>query len=83
MAPLPQLLTVTVTSNTQELQAGLRFAGEHYLFLGGHYMSLSKILLILALICFILDALAGRMKFRAPFGLLPGGLALWVASILF
>jgi hypothetical protein len=46
-------------------------------------MSLSKILLILALICFILDALAGRMKFRAPFGLLPGGLALWVASILF
>jgi hypothetical protein len=46
-------------------------------------MSLSKIFLILALICFVLDALAGRMKFRAPFGLLPGGLAFWVLSLLF
>ncbi len=46
-------------------------------------MSLSKILLIIALICFILDALAGRMKFRAPFGLLPGGLAFLTASYLF
>ena len=46
-------------------------------------MTLSKILLIIALICFILDALAGRMKFRAPFGLLPGGLAFWVASLIF
>jgi len=46
-------------------------------------MSLSKILLIVALICFILDAVAGRMKFRAPFGLLPGGLAFLTASFLF
>ena len=46
-------------------------------------MSPSKILLIIALICFILDAIAGRMKFKAPFGLLPGGLAFWVASKLF
>jgi hypothetical protein len=46
-------------------------------------MSLSKILLIVALICFILDAVAGRMKFRAPFGLLPGGLAFLTASYLF
>jgi hypothetical protein len=46
-------------------------------------MSLSKILLIIALICFILDAIAGRMKFKAPFSLLPGGLAFWVASQLF
>jgi hypothetical protein len=46
-------------------------------------MSLSKILQIIALICFILDAVSGRMKFRAPFGLLPGGLAFWVASIVF
>ena len=46
-------------------------------------MSLSKILVIIALICFILDALAGRMKFRAPFGLLAGGLAFLTASQLF
>ena len=46
-------------------------------------MSLSKIFLIVALICFILDALAGRMMFRAPFGLLPGGLAFLTASLLF
>lgn len=46
-------------------------------------MSLSKLFLIAALICFVLDAIASRMKFRAPFGLLPGGLAFWVASLLF
>ena len=46
-------------------------------------MSLSKIFLIVALICFILDALAGRMKFRAPFGLMAGGLAFLTASQLF
>ena len=46
-------------------------------------MSLSKICLIIALICFILDALAGRMKFRAPLGLLAGGLAFLTASQLF
>jgi len=41
-----------------------------------------QILLIIALICFIVDALASRMKFRAPFGLLPGGLAFLTASYL-
>ncbi len=46
-------------------------------------MSLSKILVIIALVCFVLDALAGRLKFRAPFGLLPGGLAFLTASFLF
>lgn len=46
-------------------------------------MSLSKIFLIIALICFIIDALAGRMKFRAPFSLLPGGLAFFTAAALF
>jgi hypothetical protein len=45
-------------------------------------MSLSKIFLIVALICFILDAVAGRMKFRAPFSLLPGGLAFLTAAQL-
>ena len=46
-------------------------------------MPLSKIFLFIALICFILDAVAGRMKFRAPFGLLPAGLAFLTASYLF
>jgi hypothetical protein len=46
-------------------------------------MSLKTILLIIALICFIVDALGSRMKFRAPFGLLPGGLASLTASLLF
>ena len=46
-------------------------------------MSLKTIFLIIALICFVIDALAGRMKFRAPFGLLPGGLAFLTASFLF
>ena len=46
-------------------------------------MSLKTIFLIIALICFVIDALAGRMKFRAPFGLLPGGLAFLTASYLF
>jgi hypothetical protein len=46
-------------------------------------MSLKTILLIVALICFIVDALGSRMKFKAPFGLLPGGLAFLTASFLF
>lgn len=43
-------------------------------------MSLHTILLILALICFILEALASRMRFRAPFGLMGAGLALLTAG---
>lgn len=46
-------------------------------------MSLSKLLLIIALICFILEALGSRMRFRAPFGLLGAGLAFLTASFLF
>ena len=46
-------------------------------------MSLSKLLLIIALICFILEALGSRMRFRAPFGLLGAGLAFFAASFLF
>lgn len=46
-------------------------------------MPLRTILLIIALICFILDALGNRMKFRAPFGLLAGGLAFLTAAFLF
>jgi hypothetical protein len=45
-------------------------------------MGIKTILLILALICFIVDALAHRMKFRAPFSLLPGGLAFLSAYFL-
>ena len=45
-------------------------------------MSVKTILLIIALICFIIDALGSRMKFRAPFGLLAGGLAFLTASFL-
>ncbi|HEY9288642.1 MAG TPA: hypothetical protein VIT43_11545 [Candidatus Dormibacteraeota bacterium] len=46
-------------------------------------MSLSKLLLIIALICFVLEALGSRMRFRAPFGLLGAGLAFLTASFLF
>lgn len=46
-------------------------------------MSLKTILLIIALICFIVDALGSRTKFKAPFALLPGGLAFLTASFLF
>jgi hypothetical protein len=46
-------------------------------------MSLKTILLIIALICFVVDALGSRMKMRAPFGLLPGGLAFLTAAFLF
>jgi len=46
-------------------------------------MSLKTILLIIALICFVVDALGSRMKMRPPFGLLPGGLAFLTAYFLF
>ena len=46
-------------------------------------MSLKTLLLILALICFGLEALGSRMRFRAPFGLLGAGLAFLTASFLF
>jgi len=46
-------------------------------------MSLSKIFLILALICFVLEALGSRMKIKLGFDLLGAGLALLTASYLF
>lgn len=46
-------------------------------------MSLSKIFLILALICFILEALGSRVKIRLGFGLIGAGLAFLTASYLF
>jgi hypothetical protein len=46
-------------------------------------LSLSKILLIVALICFILEALSGRIKMKFGFGLLGAGLAFLTASYLF
>jgi hypothetical protein len=46
-------------------------------------MSLPKLFLIVALICFILEALGSRIKMRAPFGLLGAGLAFLTASYLF
>jgi hypothetical protein len=46
-------------------------------------MSLKTILLIIALICFILEALGSRMKIKLGFGLLGAGLAFLTASFLF
>jgi hypothetical protein len=46
-------------------------------------MSLHTLLWIIALICFILEALGSRMKLRAPFGLLGAGLAFLTAGFLF
>jgi hypothetical protein len=46
-------------------------------------MALKTIFLIIALICFVIDALGSRMKFRAPFSLIPGGLAFFTAAWLF
>lgn len=46
-------------------------------------MSIKTLLLVIALICFILEALGSRMRFRAPFGLLGAGLAFLTASFLF
>jgi hypothetical protein len=46
-------------------------------------LSLSKIFLIIALICFVLEALGNRTGFKSPFGLLGAGLAFLTASFLF
>jgi len=46
-------------------------------------MSLSKLFLIVALICFILEALGSRIKIKLGFGLLGAGLAFLTASYLF
>ncbi|HEX3628999.1 MAG TPA: hypothetical protein VHW91_00895 [Candidatus Dormibacteraeota bacterium] len=46
-------------------------------------MSLSKLFLVIALICFILEAIGSRMSFKAPFGLLGAGLAFLTAAFLF
>lgn len=46
-------------------------------------MSIKTILLVIALICFIIEALGSRMRFRAPFGLLGAGLAFFTAAFLF
>jgi hypothetical protein len=46
-------------------------------------LSLSKIFLIVALICFILEALGNRVGFKTPFGLLGAGLAFLTAAQLF
>jgi hypothetical protein len=49
---------------------------------GIHRMSLSKILLLIAVILFILDALGSRFKMRMGFGVLAAGLACFAASFL-
>jgi hypothetical protein len=46
-------------------------------------LSLKTILLVIALICFIIEALGSRVRFRAPFGLLGAGLAFLTAAFLF
>ena len=46
-------------------------------------MSLKTILLVIALICFIVEALGSRVRFRAPVGLLGAGLAFLTAAFLF
>ena len=46
-------------------------------------MSLKTILLVIALICFILEAIGSRVRFRAPVGLLGAGLAFLTAAFLF
>lgn len=46
-------------------------------------MSISKILLIIAVILFILEALGGRLKIRLGFGVIAAGLACFAASFLF
>ena len=46
-------------------------------------LNLHSLLLIIALICFIIEALGSRVRFRAPFGLLGAGLAFLTAAFLF
>ena len=45
-------------------------------------MALKTIFIILALVCFVVEALGKRVKFRAPFSLLPAGLAFLSAYFL-
>ena len=80
MARLPQPVGEPVTVNSQVFEPGRGLPSKRYWRL---LMSIKTILLIIALICFIIDALGSRMKFRAPFGLLPGGLAFLTAAFLF
>ena len=46
-------------------------------------MSLHTLFLIIALICFVIEARGSRMSFKAPFGLLGAGLAFLTAAFLF
>jgi hypothetical protein len=80
MARLPQVTLRETTPNSQEYALNCDYPCNSY---WRWLMSLSKLFLIAALICFVLEALSGRMKMRAPFSLLGGGLAFWVASLLF
>jgi hypothetical protein len=80
MAPLPQVTLRDMTPNSQEYGADCDYLPTR---IGGSWMSLSKIFLIIALICFVLEALSGRVKMKFGFGLLGAGLAFWVASQLF
>ena len=80
MAPLPQVALGDMTSNSQELGRNCDYLATR---IGGRQLSLSKIFLILALICFILEALGSRMKIKLGFGLLGAGLAFLTASYLF
>ncbi|TMD16089.1 MAG: hypothetical protein E6J00_01325 [Chloroflexi bacterium] len=47
------------------------------------FMPIRTILLIVAVILFLLEALGSRMRFRAPFGMLGAGLACFAAAFLF
>jgi hypothetical protein len=82
MAPLPQLSPGYVT--VKEVARATRIQGT----MSPNFdrrcsLSLSKILLIIALICFILEALGSRTGFKSPVGLLGAGLAFFTASFLF
>lgn len=80
MAPLPQTTLRDMTPNSQEYGLNCDYLATR---IGGSGMTINKIFLIVALICFILEALSGRVKMRFGFGLLGAGLAFWVASQLF
>lgn len=81
MARLPQLLFCVVTGEQVFYSDPIR--GTMAQNLSEVHMSLSKLLLVIALICFILEALGSRMSFKAPFGLLGAGLAFLTAAFLF
>jgi hypothetical protein len=82
MAPLPQLSSGYVTLRELPFAERIRGTMSQILFWRSP-MSLSKLFLIVALICFILEALGNRVGFKSPVGLLGAGLAFWVASLLF